>query len=249
VTSSSSRSSSTGVASAQGISNGLTSHPLAGTLVGVVVGLVSTQSNLSYSCHLSANSPVVFILFLFALLFFLVRRRKGRIPETNIPAPAEQDDPGRERDSAWMAALPSVPRRLFIAPKSVRPQRAILSPLALHPNTRGESMISRDGVERQERLARVRTDLLSKRELKSGLARNGERATMSKDTMDVAGVYGSLDEKDRVEIEASGGLWEDAVTVAKRESVAESEASLPRWRTPVSWVRDQRMRGWGRLSG
>lgn len=110
-------------------------------------------------------------------------------------------------------------------------------------------MISKDGVERQERLARVRTDLLGNRELKTGLARNGEGETRNKGTFGVARGSGSINEKDRVEIEANSGLWEDAITVAKRESVAESEASLPRWRTPVSWVRDQRLRRWGRLSG
>jgi hypothetical protein len=110
-------------------------------------------------------------------------------------------------------------------------------------------MISKDGVERQERLARVRTDLLGNRELKTGLARNGEGQTRNKENFGVARRSGSIDEKDRVEIEANSGLWEDAITVAKRESMAESEASLPRWRTPVSWVRDQRIRRWGRLSG
>ncbi|PMD63507.1 uncharacterized protein K444DRAFT_626588 [Hyaloscypha bicolor E] len=213
-TSSSSRASSTGVVAAQGISNGLTSHPLAGTLVGVVVGLV------------------VFILFLFALLFFLVRRRKGRIPEANIVTPTEDRDPAQDRQSTWTATLPSAPRRLFIAPKSMRSKRALLSPLTLNPNNRGESMISKDGVERQERLARVRTDLLGNRELKTGLARNGEGETRNKGTFGVARGSGSINEKDRVEIEANSGLWEDAITVAKRESVAESEASLPRWRTP-----------------
>ena len=171
------------------------------------------------------------------------------MPEENIVTPAEDRDPAQDRQSTWTATLPSAPRRLFIAPKSMRPKRALLSPLTLNPNNRGESMISKDGVERQERLARVRTDLLGNRELKTGLARNGEGETGNKRTFGVARGSGSINEKDRVEIEANSGLWEDAITVAKRESVAESEASLPRWRTPVSWVRDQRMKRWGRLSG
>jgi len=110
-------------------------------------------------------------------------------------------------------------------------------------------MLSRDGVVRQQRLARVRTDLLGKKELKTGLTRKPVQEAENANNIGFARGSGEIDEKHRVEIEASAGMWEDPVTVARRGSVGESEASLPRWRTPASWVRDQRMRGWGRLSG
>ena len=119
----------------------------------------------------------------------------------------------------------------------------------MNPNARGESTFSRDGVVRQQRLARVRTDLLGKKELKTGLTRKPVQEMKQGGNIGLEKGSGEIYEKNRVEIEASAGMWEDPVTVARRGSVGESEASLPRWRTPVSWVRDQRMRGWGRLSG
>jgi len=60
---------------------------------------------------------------------------------------------------------------------------------------------------------------------------------------------GVMDEKHRVNIEANAGMWEDPVVVARRDSARESVMSWPRWKSPVSWVRDQGTRGWGRLSG
>lgn len=125
----------------------------------------------------------------------------------------------------------------------------MISPHTLNRNNRGESIISKDGVDRQERLARVRTDLLGRRELKTGLAGKTAQEIEEREMISHTRGSGIVDKKDRVEIQASAGMWEDPITIARRESRAESEESLPRWRTPVSWVRDQRMRGWGRLSG
>jgi hypothetical protein len=52
-----------------------------------------------------------------------------------------------------------------------------------------------------------------------------------------------------LDIEA-GGRWDDSVTVA-RYSAADTERSMPHWRTPSQWVTDQakRSQGMNRLPG
>jgi len=101
---------------------------------------------------------------------------------------------------------------------------------------------------RQERLGLVR-DLPPSRDLDIEVTREVKQTTSSRENISIAQGSGILDEKANFEAQASTSPWENAEIAAKRESLALSETSVRRWRTPVSWVRDQRRRGWGRLSG
>jgi hypothetical protein len=144
---------------------------------------------------------------------------------------------------------PDIPRSIYIPPKAMKQNEVIVSPLRLNPNNQGGRIMSSITVERQERLGLVR-DLPPSKDLdETGARRETNQRSEVRASIDLARGRDIVDEKDNMEIEARSRWWEDPETVAKRDSVAESEASLPRWRTPVSWVRDQRMRGWGRLSG
>lgn len=55
---------------------------------------------------------------------------------------------------------------------------------------------------------------------------------------------------DRLDI-AAGGEWDDSITVARHDSRVDSMASAPKFRTPVSWARDQtrRLEGLRKLNG
>jgi hypothetical protein len=147
------------------------------------------------------------------------------------------------------ATSPDAPRSVYIPPRSMIQQPPLVSPLRLNPQKGGERIMSNIAVERQERLGLVR-DLPPSKELDDIRARKEMNQELEdKGSIGLARGSGIVDEKDKVEIEASTGMWEESEIIAKRDSGTESEASLPRWRAPVSWVRDQRMRGWGRLSG
>jgi hypothetical protein len=53
-------------------------------------------------------------------------------------------------------------------------------------------------------------------------------------------------EREHVDIEASA-RWEEPVTVAARDSMARTSiASIPRWRDPIMWARDQARRNGSR---
>lgn len=108
--------------------------------------------------------------------------------------------------------------------------------------------MSHNTVAREERLARVR-NLPGSRDLKTDSSSFVHLGEEGKTAIGLARGSGFVIEKDRVKIQTGAAVWDDPNAAASRESTVESEASLPRWRTPVSWVRDQRMRGWGRLSG
>ena len=123
-----------------------------------------------------------------------------------------------------------------------------MSPLSLNPHNQGERIVSVNTVMRQERLGLVR-NLPPSRDLDIEVTSEVEHTIMNRDNTGMAQGDDTLDEKPRFEARANAGVWEDAEIAAKRKSVAEREASVRRWRTPVSWVRDQRRRGWGRLSG
>jgi len=107
------------------------------------------------------------------------------------------------------------------------------------------SSLSSYAVERQDRLDRVRTDLLAERELGfgGGLMKGKNVAQpWGNENVNAGGARGlGLDERERVNIDA-GGRWEEPVTVAARNSVATSVDSVPRWRDPVTWARDQARR-------
>ena len=123
-----------------------------------------------------------------------------------------------------------------------------MSPLSLNPHNQGERIVSVNTVMRQERLGLVR-NLPPSRDLDIEVTSEVEHTIMNRDNTGMAQGDDTLDEKPRFEARANAGVWEDAEIAAKRKSVAEREASVRRWRTPVCWVRDQRRRGWGRLSG
>ena len=93
---------------------------------------------------------------------------------------------------------------------------------------------------RQERLGLVR-DLPPSRDLDIEVTREVKQTTSSRENISIAQGSGILDEKANFEAQASTSPWENAEIAAKRESLALSETSVRRWRTPVSWVRDQ---GW-----
>ena len=107
----------------------------------------------------------------------------------------------------------------------------------------GGSTLGNDAVDRQERLGRVRTDLLAEQELGfGGGIMKGKKVfgPWGKERIGNGAGLG-VPERERVDIEA-GGRWEAPVTVAARDSVATSVASIPRWRDPITWARDQARR-------
>lgn len=103
------------------------------------------------------------------------------------------------------------------------------------------STLSTNFGERQDRLGRARTDLLAERELGfgGGLLPNQElQRERIGDERGSAGARKTV----MVELEGSAG-WEAPVTSAgTRNSVATSAASVPKWRDPVTWAKDQARR-------
>jgi hypothetical protein len=110
----------------------------------------------------------------------------------------------------------------------------------------------RNCVDREERLGLVRNILLRPQERNVPLIwpQSQARRLQSESLIEGRGnEYGAegpngnwqgtrMKERDRVDIEASG-RWEAPVTIAARDSGIESVVSVPRWRDPVTWVRDQ----------
>lgn len=120
---------------------------------------------------------------------------------------------------------------------------------------------SNDAVDRQERLGRVRTDLLNNKDLNTSLGGSLMRS-QSKAGQGFQGVgipanglglsppprrFPTIRERrggegvDILDIEAAGQV-DDSVTIAARNSRVESVASMPRWRDPIAWARDQARR-------
>lgn len=104
-----------------------------------------------------------------------------------------------------------------------------------------------DAVDRHERLQRVRTDILGEREMQLG---SGLGTIKQPSRAWGPGKFQKLDDRamarvaaegDGVDIEANDGMWEQPRTVA-RGSQAMTEASMPRWRDPVTWAKDQARR-------
>jgi len=145
------------------------------------------------------------------------------------------------------------------------------------------SALTNNAVDRQERLGRVRADLLAPRELTGGLMRTATQRqanmpepnrghirsasgnNIASNATASSGVFPSnsdntawptgrvdantMPPNQRLDIEA-GGQWDDSVTVA-RYSRADTERSMPHYRTPSQWVSDQAKRNQGmtRLPG
>jgi hypothetical protein len=130
----------------------------------------------------------------------------------------------------------------------MKQQSALVPPLTLNHDHPVGRIVSVNTMMRQERLGLVR-DLPPSRDLDIEVTREVKQTTSSRENISIAQGSGILDEKANFEAQASTSPWENAEIAAKRESLALSETSVRRWRTPVSWVRDQRRRGWGRLSG
>ncbi len=139
-------------------------------------------------------------------------------------------------------------RQIYIPARNMKQQGALTSPLRPNPDNQGERIVSVNTVMRQERLALVR-NLPPSRDLELEVTREVEQTIVNRDNIGMAQGNDFLHEKGSFKEQASAGVWEDAEIAAKRKSVAESEASVRKWRTPVSWVRDQRRRGWERLGG
>lgn len=105
-----------------------------------------------------------------------------------------------------------------------------------------------DAVDRQERLQRVRTDILGDRELQLGsglgsIRQPGRAWGPGKfQRLDERAMARAEAERGGLDIEANDGMWEPPRTVAARDSRAMTEASLPRWRDPITWARDQARR-------
>jgi hypothetical protein len=107
-------------------------------------------------------------------------------------------------------------------------------------------------VDRQERLGLVRNSLLRPQERDELLIRSQSHKRRWQDETVVEGRGNEdgaqgpnnhwegmrMSERVRVDIEASG-RWEAPVTIAARDSRIESVVSVPRWRDPITWVRDQ----------
>lgn len=107
-------------------------------------------------------------------------------------------------------------------------------------------------VDRQERLGLVRTSLLRPQERDELLIRSQSQSGKWQSQRRNEGQgneYGvnwpngnwqgiRMSAGERLDIEASG-RWEAPVTIAARDSRIESVVSVPRWRDPVTWVRDQ----------
>lgn len=105
------------------------------------------------------------------------------------------------------------------------------------------STLSSYAVERQGRLDRVRTDLLADRELGfGGGLMKGKKTPKPWGSENIGNGRGlGPEERERVDIDASG-RWEEPMTVAARNSMATSVSSVPRWRDPVTWAKDQARR-------
>lgn len=184
-----------------------------------------------------------------------------------------------------MTAMPSNgPLPTYIPPPARQQAPAPeINPFADPDSNPRRSALSNNAAERQERLGRVRADLLAPRELTGGLMRSatqrkgdllepnrghirsasgnnmGSNATASSGVFpsasaETAWPAGRVDTNtmlpnQRLDIEA-GGQWDDSVTVA-RYSSADTERSMPHWRTPSQWVTDQakRSQGVSRLPG
>jgi hypothetical protein len=143
---------------------------------------------------------------------------------------------------------PDAPRQIYIPPRDMKQQSALVPPLRLNPDNQGERVVSVNTVTRHERLVLVR-DLPPSRDLDIEVTREVEQTTDGRGDIGIAQGGGILNEKGRFQAQTSTQAWDNAEMAARRESRAPSDASVRRWRTPVSWVRDQRGRGWGRLSG
>jgi hypothetical protein len=192
---------------------------------------------------------LVLVLLLLALSLFFFRKSIFKERKTSRTEATRSIWGGRSSMASTLPEAPlsfSVPP-IYIPPTNMKQKQPLMSPLTLNPNTRRERIVSNSTERRQERLARVR-NLPGSAELKTEPLEPVEQDVENRGAIGLARGSGIVSEKGAVGIEASAEPWEDPAA-AKRESGAESEASLPRWRTPVSWVRDQRMRGWGRLSG
>jgi hypothetical protein len=149
---------------------------------------------------------------------------------------------------ATTASAPDVTRQIYIPPRNRKANPALVPPLRLNSDSQGERIVSVNTVMRQERLGLVR-NLPPSRDLDIEVTRGIEQTTMDRDNIGMEQGSGTLDEKGKFEVQESTGAWESVEMAGKRGSVALSETSVRRWRTPVSWVRDQRRRGWWRLSG
>jgi hypothetical protein len=112
--------------------------------------------------------------------------------------------------------------------------------------------MANSAVDRQERLGLVRNSLLRPQERDELLIRSQSHKRRWQDETVVEGRGNEdgaqgpnnhwegrrMSERVRVDIEASG-RWEAPVTIAARDSRIESVVSVPRWRDPITWVRDQ----------
>jgi hypothetical protein len=184
---------------------------------------------------------LVLLIFIFRkpIKFFFKKRKTSRSDATRSI--------WRGESMVTTAPAPAAPRQKSIT-RDLKQQLALVQPLKLNPDNTGERIVSVNTVMRQERLGLVR-DLPPSRDLDIEVTREVEQTTMNRYITDIARRSDTLDEKGRSEALASPCPWENVEIAAKRKSLALSETSVHRWRTPVSWVRDQRRRGWGRLSG
>jgi hypothetical protein len=244
-----SKAASTATAVAEGFSP-LRSNASDKTTINIAVGVGGKYRPLHLNPGRTQNNNFLAItLLLLALLLFIFRKPiKSFFKKRGTSLSDATRSIWGGESMVTTAPAPNVPRQIYIPTRNMKQQSALVPPLMLNPENESERVVSVNTVTRQERLGLVR-DLPPSRDLAIEVTREVEQTTMNRDNIDMARGSDTLDEKDKFEAQGSAGVWENAKITAKKKSAAESEASVRRWRTPVNWVRDQRRRGWGRLSG
>ncbi|KAH8665103.1 hypothetical protein BGZ60DRAFT_63623 [Tricladium varicosporioides] len=224
------------------------------------------------------GAAAAFGAIVFLLIMIAKRRRLAKASNPQIPPDARSNitrsiwGGGSSSASAYGAA-PNIPPAPTMSPRTsfnnfiaafMRKSRAgdgFNDKDGMINNASPMGQASNDAVDRQERLGRVRTDLLNNKDLNTSLGGSLMRS-QSKAGQGFQGVgipttglglsppprrFPTVRERrggegvDILDIEAAG-QFDDSVTVAARNSRVESVASMPRWRDPITWARDQARR-------
>ncbi|CZR55654.1 uncharacterized protein PAC_05542 [Phialocephala subalpina] len=189
-------------------------------------------------------------IFAILAVAFFVRRRFFR-PKGPKPTVNQQEARAYAARSIWGTSSTS-----SSDDHSRTTMAQFVPPITMSPNQVGDrNGPGNDAVDRQERLQRVRTDILGEREMQLGsglgsIKQPGRAWGPGKfQRLDEKAMARAAAERDGVDIEVNDGMWEPPRTVAARDSRAMTEVSLPRWRDPITWARDQARRNNSRGAG
>ncbi|RFU24938.1 hypothetical protein B7463_g11401, partial [Scytalidium lignicola] len=190
----------------------------------------------------------VFVLLLFCIYKSLFRRRK--------PTDISTDPPTTNTLGTAHPAIFARPQRIRSQDSSSRiwgsSQSGSTTVDEIPPCVPAMMYnMANNSLDREERLGLVRNSLLRLQDRNGPLIRSQSQARGQSETLDecrgneysAKGLKGDwkglrMSERDRVDIEA-GGQWEAPITIAACDSRIDSVVSMPRWRDPVTWVKDQ----------